>query len=275
MRFSRMGDKLAVVGLNNLLDVYDFDRCTGLLSNFQELSSPQSVDYIDGFYGCSFSESGRFLYVSSFRQLFQYDLENEFPAINRDTIFTIPSDSFWLGGHQIALNNQIYIANAFFIGPSSIKDSLNENLDVITYPDNLGPSCEFKPYSFYLNGNRTVAGLPNLPNYELGALEGSLCDTLTGIIDPNDSEDKGQWMELFPNPANQFVTVELVKRIPTNASVEIRLRDLMGIVRQTNTAANGITWLKINLSSLNSGLYLVEFDINGMRAQGNKLLVTH
>jgi hypothetical protein len=53
------------------------------------------------------------------------------------------------------------------------------NLSVINSPDSLGAACNFQPYSFYLGGKRTYWGLPNNPNYELGPLTGSLCDTLT------------------------------------------------------------------------------------------------
>jgi hypothetical protein len=53
------------------------------------------------------------------------------------------------------------------------------NLSVINSPDSLGAACNFQPYSFYLGGNRTYWGLPNNPNYELGPLTGSICDTLT------------------------------------------------------------------------------------------------
>jgi hypothetical protein len=51
-------------------------------------------------------------------------------------------------------------------------------LSVINSPDSLGAACNFQPYSFYLGGGRTYWGLPNNPNYELGPLVGSVCDTL-------------------------------------------------------------------------------------------------
>jgi len=36
----------------------------------------------------------------------------------------------------------------------------------------------FQPYSFYLGGKRTYWGLPDLVDYDLPALGGSICDTL-------------------------------------------------------------------------------------------------
>lgn len=57
----------------------------------------------------------------------------------------------------------------------------NENLGVINLPDSPGLACNFQPWSFYLGGKRTYWGLPNNPDYELGPVTGSICDTLTGI----------------------------------------------------------------------------------------------
>ncbi|MBK7964588.1 MAG: hypothetical protein IPK10_04335 [Bacteroidetes bacterium] len=52
-------------------------------------------------------------------------------------------------------------------------DTTNSNLSVINFPDSLGSSCDFQPYSFYLGGHKAYNGLPNNPNYELDTLHGS------------------------------------------------------------------------------------------------------
>jgi hypothetical protein len=59
------------------------------------------------------------------------------------------------------------------------------NLSVINQPDSLGLACDFQPFSFYLGGARTYYGLPNNPDYELGAWVGSPCDTLSVGVDEN------------------------------------------------------------------------------------------
>jgi hypothetical protein len=55
------------------------------------------------------------------------------------------------------------------------------NLSVINSPDSLGVACNLQPFSFYLGGKRSYAGLPNNPDYDLPAFAGSPCDTLVGI----------------------------------------------------------------------------------------------
>ncbi len=55
------------------------------------------------------------------------------------------------------------------------------NLSVINYPDLLGSSCDFQPFSFNLGGKRAYYGLPNNPDYDLGPDTGSVCDTVIFI----------------------------------------------------------------------------------------------
>ncbi|MBK8846993.1 MAG: hypothetical protein IPO27_10775 [Bacteroidetes bacterium] len=64
----------------------------------------------------------------------------------------------------------------------SMRNYINENLSVINEPDSLGAKCDYQPFSFYLGGKRTYYGLPNNPNYELGPLLGSACDTLSASM---------------------------------------------------------------------------------------------
>ncbi|MBK7886914.1 MAG: hypothetical protein IPJ86_06280 [Bacteroidetes bacterium] len=66
---------------------------------------------------------------------------------------------------------------------STAFTTINSNLSVINQPDSLGLACDFQPFSFYLGGARTCYGLPNNPDYELGAWVGSPCDTLSVGVD--------------------------------------------------------------------------------------------
>jgi hypothetical protein len=64
----------------------------------------------------------------------------------------------------------------------SIRNTINENLGVVNDPDVVGNGCNFQPLSFYLGGKRTYYGLPNNPDYNLGPVAGSICDSLsTGV----------------------------------------------------------------------------------------------
>ncbi|MEO5673910.1 MAG: hypothetical protein ABIQ74_04630, partial [Chitinophagales bacterium] len=69
--------------------------------------------------------------------------------------------------------------------------------------------------------------------------------------------------------------LQLIKNAPANASLELRFRDLMGVIRQINKINNGAIWSEIDISGLLSNLYHVEFYIDGERVQGNKLVIIH
>ena len=77
MVFSQDGSKLAVTGWDYFIDVLDFDRCSGTLSNPETiLKFDTSFTYPDTalLNSCAFSSSGRFLYFNSKYNLYQVDL---------------------------------------------------------------------------------------------------------------------------------------------------------------------------------------------------------
>ena len=192
MRFNSLGNKMAIITVNGLLEVYDFDRCTGLLSNpFTIHPEPTSAPY-GYFWSCDFSPNGRFLYVASYTdssQLFQYDLLSPNPAASRILLDSFHNWQIGQGMVRRAPDGKIYMTQAWectafpycFPYPDSVYNTINMNLSVINYPDSLGTACGYAPYSFYLGGTRTYYGLPNNPDYELGPLIGSGCDTLTSL----------------------------------------------------------------------------------------------
>lgn len=62
----------------------------------------------------------------------------------------------------------------------------------------LTQGCNLSLFNFYLGGKRTYWGLPNNPHYEIGALWGSSCDTLTNGVIREIIEKK--YFKVYPNP---------------------------------------------------------------------------
>jgi len=54
------------------LNIFDFNRCTGVLSNVQAISFPD-IEFFRA--GCAFSRSSRYLYTSMHTKLFQFDMQ--------------------------------------------------------------------------------------------------------------------------------------------------------------------------------------------------------
>jgi hypothetical protein len=65
-------------------------------------------------------------------------------------------------------------------------------------------------------------------------------------------------LKLYPNPANDKVSIEI--NTNENQNVTIEILDLMGrtIQKQVEPIAIGNNKLEINLSALSSGLYLIK-----------------
>ena len=167
--FSPDGNKYVVVnaeGPTNL-QVFDFDRCTGKLSNETLLHFEHWI----GSPGIAISPNSRFLYFSATDTLYQYDLWAS----------DIPASEVVVGEWD---GNIDPFANLFFmaqLGPDgkiyiNIPNGSNY-LHVVNRPNEKGLACNFVQRGLDLM-NRNDTALPNNPNYRLGPLDGSPCDTL-------------------------------------------------------------------------------------------------
>ncbi len=168
--FSPDGQKLATRYSDKGTALYDFDRCTGLLSNYQLLpKAPGISSYI------VFSPNNRFLYSGDddLYKLIQYDLQAQDIAGSEQTVaihdgfvdsITLYPTSFH--AMQRGPDGKIYIFG-----------SASYYMHVIDFPDRPGISCQvrqraivFPSYTFDANAY--------YPNYRLGPIDGSSCDTL-------------------------------------------------------------------------------------------------
>jgi len=150
------------------LQICDFDRCSGLFSN----SNFIPFEFNEGYFcSASISKDSRYVYVSERTTLWQYDLMASDIASTKTFIaaydgFENPSKcDFYLA--QIAPDGKIYL-NTW----GGCK-----NLHIIEHPDRPGTACEFRQHGVSLF-TYTEVGLPNMPNFRLGPLDGSNCDSL-------------------------------------------------------------------------------------------------
>ncbi len=196
--FSPDGSKYVYVSLQQGISLFDFDRCTGELSN--PLYKPLRIFADSGLIGigAAFSPNNRFLYVNATIHCYQFDLWANDVWASIDTVARYDGayNPFASVFHtmQIAPDGKIYsgCGNGEYV------------YHVIERPDEKGDSCLFKQHGVDLPSYAGY-GLPNFPNYRLGALTGSGCDTLThvGLL----SEDEAQ-IKVYPNPASEFVVVD-------------------------------------------------------------------
>ncbi len=118
--FNSDGTKLAFVDLTGLVELYDFDRNTGIINNPQFLEPVRHGSSSGLYFSCAFSPNNRFLYISAILYvsnqpsiLYQYDLTSPTIVASRQIIYSFSGDSLGLGDLQNGPDGKIYLGCAF------------------------------------------------------------------------------------------------------------------------------------------------------------------
>ena len=214
----------------------DFDRCAGQFSNHQLIYSNPS-NYGGGG-GLSISPNSRFLYLTTLDTILQFDLNSTNIATSKIPvgIKTSGTEDFWLS--QLAFDNKIYVVNGTLIELHSFT--------TINFPDSLGLSCNVQLQNLQLP-NYCFQSLPNYPNYRLGQLHGSFCDTLS-LVSENQPDHQTR-LSVFPNPsATGIFNFGLNMKDHID---EIEIFDITGM--KTFTGKNHVE--EVDISNSSDGIY--------------------
>lgn len=236
MKFSKDGTKWATtydaaddITYKHHGDVYvaDFDRCTGILSTFQNFIPPPYID--TGNLGLEFSPNGQFLYVSKYNGIQQLD-------ISAGTWYDVtgPDTNAFCGYTSLELSpdNKIYIGR--FQGTC-------KQMSVINSPD-IKFNCDFCPNCLRSKSNwGYLSTPPNMPNYELGA-SGQPCWPLSLSSPPKEGKDI---LEVYPNPASAIFYIKTAYK---------GNRELYNSIGQLLRSTKGN---KIDVSDLSKGIYYI------------------
>jgi hypothetical protein len=184
------------------------------------------------------------------------------PLLSSDTLFTL--DSILVAGGQLKLgpDGKIYYSTQYYDGihyPYPYSDSayspVNMNLGVINSPDSIGASCNFLPFSFYLNGKRSYLGLPNNPIYDLPAVGGSICDSLTGIENLSPRQNSKLYVYYHSGWKKTFVNAWGLM----GKNYSLRLIDISGreIFVEKGMLTNNYFTKDIDCGALSNGIYII------------------
>jgi len=232
------------------LQVFDFDRCTGELSNLQtyDFSDVISNDGFVDFTPFSLSPDASKLYMVrsnlnlQVSENFQFDLTNQTMTVISDSlgIFCLtPNLKHMLGGF-CCMN---YTPNPNVPYASILKK-----------PNEAGFEAEFIPFYYELPLYGFFYYPPNQANHLLGPIDGTICDSL-GLNDETAIKEIKQFsFNLFPNPGQNELNFKTDLPLPIQAII----RDNHGKIvfeNNYNTQAFSIT---SSLSKLKSSLYFVE-----------------
>ncbi|MGR6088361.1 MAG: T9SS type A sorting domain-containing protein [Arcticibacter sp.] len=267
LKFSQSGNKLVLVAARGILNIFDFNRCTGVISNTIDLSYfvPSGTS---AFYGGAFSSNEQILYVTNLDSLFQYDLTATNIAGSKQLLL-VKSMNCSFGQLQLAPDDKIYLATMCGGSlPNNVFTNENMNLTVINDPDVYGPGCNLAPYSFSLGGRRSFLGLPNMQNYNLGRWAGSPCDTLTVGIYEIDNVYSGK---MYPNPSTGVVNYEY--RTEKNNTGTITINNVWGQELKRIPLTGGLNTLTIDCGNFADGIYLYDVLVNNVIVTKDKLII--
>jgi len=148
------------------INLYDFDRCSGLFSNHLQYHFVSN-----GWGGGAFSPDSRYLYINYYTKAYQYDLFA--PEVWASRIQVAEYDGFLNPGNttfflmQLAPDGKIYSSS-----PGGVR-----SMHIIHHPDEPGLTCQYEQHGLALPTHNALS-MPTFPNYRLGPLDGSPCDTL-------------------------------------------------------------------------------------------------
>lgn len=241
--------------------IYDFDRCTGLLSNDVHLFYQGALSG-----GVAISPNSRFLYVSKYDTLFQFDFYANDIASSREIVGIYD-------GTQSPFGSTFYLAQLAPDGKIYMNCPNGENvLHVIHNPDLKGDSCNFEQHGIDLPTYNS-SSLPNFPNYRLGKLEGSPCDSIISTV-VGEGNIPIPDIFAYPNPASSYLKIKW-KGTGVYASGYFRLYNLIGeqVLQKEFSYVNEF---QFSLEGLNPGVYIYHISIDQrLRKSGKLVIVEH
>jgi Secretion system C-terminal sorting domain len=263
--FSPDGTKYVRYNVYSDIRIFDFNRCTGQLSNPIHIPIFDAADTV-GFAGCAISSNSRYLYVISTDKIYQLDLQARDIAASKTIILTYDGGVSALGGRYtfaqglLAPDGKIYVSNT----------GGRNALHIIEAPDSAGLACRAIQRRYLLLESISYA-LPYFPNFRLGALRGSPCDTLTTTQELSESYE----LKLYPNPADGNLSLDLSLPDFAASNTTIDLEDLFG-KRVYHASLPPFTPIhRIDVSLFANGVYLVSLKINGKTKIAQKVTILH
>ncbi|HNW71140.1 MAG TPA: gliding motility-associated C-terminal domain-containing protein [Bacteroidales bacterium] len=153
LRFSHCGDKLANANpVTYILDLFNFDRSTGIISNAQQIAFPAAVLWLE------FSANSEYLYLSIGHPTSLYQLK-----VSTGVFSLISTPTIELGQLQLGPNGKIYVAEYYYPAPETYNPY--NYIGVINYPELAGGACNFVQQGVNLNINGNSQSWRGLPSF--------------------------------------------------------------------------------------------------------------
>ncbi len=269
MKFSPNGLRIAVGGSNGqkVLDVFDFNNATGIVSNFLPISKPNNNN--SDIYGVEFSPDNSKLYVNGaitlgnyYIFLAQYDLTvggGSLPSINasQTSIFNDGIGLMRYSGLQLGPDGKIYLPSINNIA----------SLSVINNPNLAGVACNYVDQSILLSGRPSSYSMPSfIAGYNYANTLPKCGELTTGISE----YDNAVTWSLYPNPITNKGTLNFQNL--SSGIYQLKVFNYLGECVSTlnNISSNEIT---IEKGNFKSGLYLFKLYSNKSVLVNGKFII--
>ena len=238
--------------------IADFDRCLGLFSNTRIFNFYPS-GYLWGF---AFSPNSKLAYANTTGRIFQLNID----SMTIDTIALY--DGFISGAppnccqtsfafEYLAANGKIYLTSGSGV----------QHLHEINYPDSTGLACDVQQHAINL-GVWHFRSVPNHPNYNLGPVVGSVCDSLN-IIGIEELKHDFKF-SISPNPTSDGY-IKLVYLLPQNKNGVFEVYNITGQLVYKRNLPPWSTLQFVQLPELSNGVYTCVIK-SGYERVGRKLV---
>ena len=240
--------RYATSGMGNVINqvrVFNFDRCNGTFTSAQIVSWTSNYPSP----GCSFSSNSKYLYtVSDFDTIYQINTDTsnmqasmQVVAVNDGYFSPVPplQSSFWTT--YLAANGKIIISS----GGGTV------DLHYINYPDNAGVACDVQQHALPMPCFVVRCNV-NHPNYYLGRMQGSPCDTLqwTGI----DEQQHDFRFRIYPNPVTSN-SLHIGYLLPQNIGGTFQIYDVTGKLLYNYHLPQWSNEQNLSIPKLGNGIY--------------------
>ncbi len=169
---------------------------------------------------------------------------------------TCCATSFW--NMYLAANGKIYITSGSGV----------QHLHEMNYPDSAGVACNVQQHAIDLVSYFHGRAVPNHPNYNLGPVVGSVCDSLSvGLHEQGHDFRFG----ISPNPTNDG-NIKLVYLLPQNQPGVFEVYDITGQLVYKMNLPSWSTLQYVHLPELSNWVYTCVIT-SGFERVGRKLVV--
>ena len=249
--FSPNGNNYARFSYHQGLNIYDFDNRSGLFSNHLKIDFgfTDTVAHT----GVIFSPNSRYVYVSAFNNVFQFDLDAISIPESRVLIATLNTpDSLMFKTRftrgALAPDGKIYIGG-------SVQYNF---LHVIHNPDCKGLNSNLEQYGIKLSDfpHSSSQSVPNIPHFRNQPQEIN-CDTVD-IINSVSVDLLSDKISIYPNPVEDELTIDF--QYLQAEFKQIKIISLHGHeLYSTLINRSSSNKFQFSLSRLENGMYYVLF----------------